>query len=185
MLKSNVLGYNNSSGILYNEMNGMRQYKGKERLYPRDSNVYPMYENTRNVETLLKTMNDGKSFFNKGGLSKIPDIPNRNLEYGGFKNKGDVIEQDDQRPIGSLYNQPKRIKISKEAKRLASQAVSKLPITPEQRTTEEMKTLNKFNSFLSKLNRKNMPKQGETAPNGRAPNNWFRGAIDVPPPDYL
>lgn len=176
MLKSNVLGYNNSSGILYNEMNGMRQYKGKERLYPRDSNVYPMYENTRNVETLLKTMNDGKSFFNKGGLSKIPELPNRNLEDGGFKNKGKVIEQDDQ---------PKRIKISKEAKRLASQAVSKLPITPEQRTTEEMKTLNKFNSFLSKLNRKNMPKQGETAPNGRAPPNWFRGAVDVPPPDYL
>jgi hypothetical protein len=46
-----------------------------------------MYENTRNVETLLKTMNDGKSFFNKGGLSKIPEVPNRDLETEDLKIK--------------------------------------------------------------------------------------------------
>ena len=157
MLYSKVRGYNNSSGILYNEMNGMRQYKSKEILYPRSSNVYPMYKNTRNVEALLKTGNDGKSFFNKGGLSKIPEIQNRNLEDGGFKNKGKVIKQND--------GEPKRIKVSKEAKRLAAGAIQNLPITPEQRTTEEMKTLNKFNSFLSSLNRQKMSKQGENAPN--------------------
>jgi hypothetical protein len=143
MLNSKVKGYNDSSGILYNEMNGLRQYQAKENLYPRSSNVYPMYENTRNVEALLRTGNDGKSFFNKGGLSKIPEIPNSKLSDGGFKNKGNVAEQDD--------GKPKRLEVTKEAKRLASGAISKLPITPEQKTTEEMKTLNKFNKFLSSL----------------------------------
>ena len=57
MLYSKVRGSNNSSGILYNEMNGMRQYKSKEILYPRSSNVYPMYENTRNVGSLYSTKN--------------------------------------------------------------------------------------------------------------------------------
>ena len=177
MLYSQVRGYNNSSGILYNEMNGMRQYKSKDILYPRSTNVYPMYENTRNVETLLKTMNDGKSFFNKGGLSKIPEVPNKDLQDGGFKNKGNVIAQDD--------GKPKRITVTKEAKRLAAGSIQKLPITPEQRTTEEMKTLKKFNSFLASLNRQNMPKQGEQAPNGRAPRNWFQGAIDMPPDSLI
>ena len=176
MSESKVLGYNNSSGILYNEMNGMRQYKSKERLYPRSSNVYPMYENTRNVETLLKTMNDGKSFFNKGGLSKIPEIPNRDLEDGGFKNKGNVATQDDR---------PKRLTVSKEAKRLTAGAIQKLPITPEQKTTEDMKTLQKFNSFLSKMNSMSRPKQGQKAPNGRAPNNWYQGAVDMPDASYI
>jgi hypothetical protein len=148
MLNSKVKGYNDSSGILYNEMNGLRQYQAKENLYPRSSNVYPMYENTRNVEALLRTGNDGKSFFNKGGLSKIPEIPNSKLSDGGFKNKGNVAEQDD--------GKPKRLEVTKEAKRLASGAISKLPITPEQKTTEEMKTLNKFNKFLSSLS--NIPK---------------------------
>ena len=143
MLNSKVKGYNDSSGILYNEMNGLRQYQAKENLYPRSSNVYPMYENTRNVEALLRTGNDGKSFFNKGGLSKIPEIPNSKLSDGGFKNKGNVADQDD--------GKPKRLEVTKEAKRLASGAISKLPITPEQKTTEEMKTLNKFNKFLSSL----------------------------------
>ena len=177
MSESKVLGYNNSSGILYNEMNGMRQYKAKERLYPRSSNVYPMYENTRNVETLLKTGNDGKSFFNKGGLSKIPELPNRELEDGGFKNKGNVMEQDDT---------PKRLTVTKEAKRLAAGAISKLPITPEQRTTEEMKTLQKFNSFLSKMNSMSrVASATSNAPNGRAPSNWFQGAVDMPDPRYI
>lgn len=148
MLNSKVKGYNDSSGILYNEMNGLRQYQAKENLYPRSSNVYPMYENTRNVEALLRTGNDGKNFFNKGGLSKIPEIPNSKLSDGGFKNKGNVAEQDD--------GKPKRLEVSKEAKKLASGAISELPITPEQKTTEEMKTLNKFNKFLSSLS--NIPK---------------------------
>ena len=178
MLNSKVRGYNDSSGILYNEMNGMRQYKSKEILYPRSSNVYPMYENTRNTELLLSTMNDGKSFFNKGGLSKIPEVPNRDLQDGGFKNKGNVIEQNDGK-------KPKRITVTKEAKRLAAGAIQKLPITPEQRTTEEMKTLKKFNSFLSSLNRQKMPNQSEKAPNGRAPKNWFTGAIDLPPDSLI
>ena len=177
MLYSKVRGSNNSSGILYNEMNGMRQYKSKEILYPRSRNIYPMYENTRNIETLLKTGNDGKSFFNKGGLSKIPDIPNKDLEDGGFKNKGNVMNQSD--------GKTKRIKVSKEAKLLASQAISKLPITPQQRTEKEQKTLNKFNSFLSSLNSMKMASQGQKNPNGRAPNNWFKGAVDMPPDSMI
>ena len=177
MINSKVRGYNDSSGILYNEMNGMRQYKSKEILYPRSSNIYPMYENTRNTELLLKTMNDGKSFFNKGGLSKIPEIPNSDLSDGGFKNLGKVSTQDTKKP--------KRIKVTKEAKRLSQGAISKLPITPEQRTSNEMKTLNKFNSFLQKLTRKPMKPQGENNPDGRAPSNWFKGAVDLPPDSLI
>ena len=164
MIHSKVRGYNNSSGILYNEMNGLRQYKSKDILFPRSTNVYPMYENTRNTEALLKSMNDGKSFFNKGGLSTIPEIPNKDLSDGGFKNQGNVSTQDD--------GKPKRIKVSKEAKRLSQGAISKLPITPERRTSNEIKTLNKFNSFLQKLTKKPMKPVNED-PDGRAPNEWY------------
>jgi hypothetical protein len=30
-----------------------------------------------------------------------------------------------------------------------------------------------------------MPNQGEKAPNGRAPKNWFRGAVDMPPDSLI
>jgi len=172
MSNSKVRGYNDRSGILYNEMNGLRQYKSKDILYPRSTNVYPMYKNIKNVETLLKTGNDGKSFFNKGGLSKVPDLPNSKLEDGGFKNKGKVISEE---------QNPKRIKVSKKAKMLSAQAISKLPITPEQKTSQEMKTLQKFNSFISALNKSNMPPVNYNNPNGKAPKNWYKGAIDLPP----
>ena len=168
MSTSKVKGYNDRSGILYNEMNGLRQYKSKENLYPQYSNVHAMYENTKNVEALLRTGNDGKSFFNKGGLSKIPEIPNNKLSDGGFKNKGKVISQDDQ---------PKRLTVTKEAKRLSAGAISKLPITPEQKTSEEMKTLNKFNKFISSLHK--MPKMNYKNPDGKAPRQWFKGAVDM------
>ena len=177
MSNSKVRGYNDRSGILYNEMNGLRQYKSKDILYPRTKNVYPMYENTRNVEALLKTGLSRKSFFNKGGLSKIPPLPNSKLEDGGFKNKGNVAPQDD--------GQPKRLTVTKRAKQLAASANYKLPITPEQKTSEDMKTLQKFNSFIASLNKSKMGNLGYSNPQGRAPRNWFKGAIDMPPDSLI
>ena len=146
MLYSQVRGYNTRSGILYNEMNGLRQFRSKDILYPRSVNATAMYENTRNTELLLSTMNDGKSFFNKGGLSKIPDLPNSDLSDGGFKDKGDVKTQTkESNPINKLV-------ITKEAKTLAKKSIRKLPINPTKETSAQQKTLNKFNSFLSSLN---------------------------------
>ena len=146
MLYSQVRGYNIRSGVLYNEMNGLRQFRSKDILYPRNKNATAMYENTRNTELLLSTMNDGKSFFNKGGMSKLPDLPNSDLSDGGFKNKGNVKTQTKEKnPINKLV-------ISKEAKTLAKKSIRKLPINPTKETSAQQKTLNKFNSFLSSLN---------------------------------
>ena len=149
MLYSQVRGYNKRSGILYNEMNGLRQFRSKDILYPRSVNATAMYENTRNTELLLSTMNDGKNFFNKGGMSKIPDLPNSDLSDGGFKNRGNVKTQTkESNPINKLV-------ITKESKILAKKSIRKLPINPTKETTAQQKTLNKFNSFLSSL--KNIP----------------------------
>ena len=49
---SKVRGYNDSSGILYNEMNGMRQYASATPMYPVSHNVYPVYKNIENVENI-------------------------------------------------------------------------------------------------------------------------------------
>ena len=142
MFKSKVRGYNDSSGILYNEMNGLRQYKNKNIMYPKSSNVYPMYENKNNVSKLLKSGNDGDDFFNKKGEEKIPDIPNKNLEDGGFKNINNVIEQ---------TKKPIRIKISKKAKKLASSDITELFIQPTEKTSKEMQNIKKFDKFISNL----------------------------------
>ena len=142
MFKSKVRGYNDSSGILYNEMNGLRQYKNKNIMYPKSSNAYPMYENKNNVSKLLKSGNDGDDFFNKKGEEKIPDIPNKNLEDGGFKNINNVIEQ---------TKKPIRIKISKKAKKLASSDITELFIQPTEKTSKEMQNIKKFDKFISNL----------------------------------
>jgi hypothetical protein len=142
MFKSKVRGYNDSSGILYNEMNGLRQYKNKNIMYPKSSNAYPMYENKNNVSKLLKSGNDGDDFFNKKGEEKIPDIPNKNLEDGGFKNINNVIEQ---------TKKPIRIKISKKAKKLASSDITELFIQPTEKSSKEMQNIKKFDKFISNL----------------------------------
>jgi hypothetical protein len=145
MLYSQVRGYNNRSGVLYNEINGLRQFRSKNILYPRSENATAMYENTRNTELLLSSMNDGKSFFNKGGMSKFPDLPNRDLSDERFKNKGNVKTQTKEKnPINKLV-------ISKEAKILAKKSVRNLPINKTTESTAQQKTLNKFNSFLNSL----------------------------------
>jgi len=151
---SNVRGYNNASGLLYNTMNGLRQYQAKQHLYPIYSNPYPMYSNPENVKDLLRTGRDGKIYKNKDGKDKIPKIPNSNLQDGGFLNIQKTIEQEN----------PTRLKISKKAMQLSKsyqkgRKLSKSDINDspsETFTSEDKKMLNKFNSFLNKLNRASM-----------------------------
>jgi hypothetical protein len=138
---SHVRGYNNASGLLYNTMNGLRQYQAKQHLYPIYSNPYPKYSNPQNVKDLLRTGRDNKVYKNKGGKQNIPKLPNSRLEDGGFKNTGKTIEQE----------RPARLKITKKAMQLAQSAVVDLPLQPETVTSEDKKMLNKFNSFLSNL----------------------------------
>jgi hypothetical protein len=157
---SKVRGYNDSSGILYNEMNGMRQYASATPMFPVSHNVYPVYKNIENVDAILRTGNDGKTFFNKGGMKKIPDIPNKNLSDGGFKNRVNVKPQ----------SGPSRIKVTQEAKRLAGTAINKLPITPEEKTSEDQKTLNKFNNFIKSLTNKSKPSKDLES---RMPSKWY------------
>lgn len=142
MFKSKIRGYNDASGILYNEMNGLKQYKSKNILYPKTSNAYAMYENKENVSTLLKTLHDGKDYSNKNGIKDIPDIPNNRLEDGGFKNIDNVTEQ---------IKDPVRIKISKKAKQLAQSDITELFIEPTEKSSQEIESLKKFNKFISNL----------------------------------
>ncbi len=164
-LESNILGYNNESGIMYTEMNGLRQYKG-DRIYPRSNNIYPMYKNIKNTELFLKTGNDGKNFFNKGGLSKLPEP--EFLEYGKPKSI---------QPEPQVKGEPSRLKISKEIVTLSKKERKKQP--EKKVISNEEKTLNKFKSFLNSL-QKNPPKEKKTK------GNFFKGAIDLDlPPDNL
>ena len=54
-----IIGYNNRSGLLYKTMCGMNQFKPKENVIPKP--VYNvLYENPRNINNTLKSMNANK-----------------------------------------------------------------------------------------------------------------------------
>jgi hypothetical protein len=139
---SNINGYNNRSGLIYNHMNGLKQYTLKEKINPISSNVYPKYKNESNVKNLLRTMNDGLKINNKNGNEKIENIPNKDLSDGGFKNKIKVEPQ----------TKPVKLNISKKAQKLASSDITELPIENNQLQPIEKAQLNKYDKFLSNLN---------------------------------
>ena len=166
-LESNITGWNNESGIMYTEMNGLRQYKG-DRIYPRSNNIYPMYKNIKNTELFLKTSNNGKNFFNKGGLSKLPEP--EYLQYGKPKSF---------QPEPQVKGQPSRLQISKEIQTLSKKERKNQP--EKKVVSSEQQTLNKFKSFLNSL-QKMPPNKKEKKTKG----NYFKGAIDLDlPPDNL
>tara|TARA_R100000988_G_C4003870_1_gene171057 strand:+ start:1166 stop:1663 length:498 start_codon:yes stop_codon:yes gene_type:complete len=143
MLNSNIKGYNNNSGLLYRCYNGLAQYK-VEPMYPSWSAPQAKYRNEKNEEELLDTMNDGEEFFNKGGQEEIGTIMNKNLQDGGFKNKGNVEEQ-------TTKKQNFRLKIPKKAKILAERNVGGLPTVPSQPPKGASEEMKKFDSFLSTM----------------------------------
>ena len=145
MLHSNINGYNNDSGLIYRTFNGLAQYRGKEQQYPTSSNPQAKYINERNEKVLLETMNDDVSDrVNKNGDTRIKDLSNMNLQDGGFKNKGDVESQTDNKGI-------KKLIITKKARDLSRRNIRKLPTdkTKPARGTQEV--MNKFNTFLNSL----------------------------------
>jgi hypothetical protein len=139
---SNINGYNNRSGLIYNHMNGLKQYSVKEKINPISSNVYPKYKNESNVKNLLRTMNDGLKISNKNGNEKIENIPNKEIDSGGFKNRFKVEPQ----------TKPVKLNISKKAQKLASSDITELPIENNQLQPIEKAQLNKYDKFLSNLN---------------------------------
>jgi hypothetical protein len=139
---SNINGYNNRSGLIYNHMNGLKQYSVKEKINPISSNVYPKYKNESNVKNLLRTMNDGLKISNKNGNEKIENIPNKEIDNGGFKNRFKVEPQ----------TKPVKLNISKKAQKLASSDITELPIENNQLQPIEKAQLNKYDKFLSNLN---------------------------------
>ncbi len=137
-----INGYNNRSGIIYNHMNGIKQYSLDKKINPIPSNVYPEYKNEVNVKNLLKSMNDGLKINNKNGNKKIENIPNKEIDDGGFKNRFKVEPQ----------SKPVKLNISKKAQKLASSDIKDLPIENTQLQPIEKAQLNKYDKFLSNLN---------------------------------
>ena len=145
MLYSNINGYNNDSGLIYKTFNGLSQYKGNVKRFPNYSNPQAKYINERNEEVLLETMNDDVTdLVNKDGDKRIKDLPNMDLQDGGFKNKGNVESQTDSKGI-------KKLVITKEAKALARRNIRKLPTVKTKPTRGSQEVITKFNTFLNSL----------------------------------
>lgn len=145
MLHSNIQGYNNDSGLLYKTFNGLRQYKGDKKRFPSYKAPQAKYINQRNEKVLLKTMQDDTTdLVNKNGDERINDIPNSGLQDGGFKNKGYVEKQTDNKGINKLV-------ITKEAKALARRNIRGLPTKKTKPTRGNNDAVNKFRSFLNSL----------------------------------
>lgn len=147
MLYSNIQGYNNDSGLIYKTFNGLAQYKGNRNLYPSYSAPEPKYINEKNEKELLETMmDDSTDLVNKNGDRRINDIPNVGLQDGGFKNKGNVENQTDNKTINKLT-------ISKEVRALARRNIARLPTDKSKPTRGSQEVMNKFRSFLNSLER--------------------------------
>lgn len=145
MLYSNINGFNNDSGLIYKNYNGLAQYKGDRRQYPSYSAPQALYINERNEKELLETMRDDSTdLVNKNGDKRINDIPNVGLQDGGFKNKGNVEKQTDNKSINKLV-------ISKEVKALARRNIKRLPTEKSKPTRGSQEIMSKFRSFLNSL----------------------------------
>ena len=93
-----------------------------------------------NLDILDRAIN-GVGAITLSGTTHTLTTSDGTLSDGGFKNRGNVKPQ----------TGPSRIKVTQEAKRLAGSAINKLPITPEEKTSDDQKTLNKFNNFIKSL----------------------------------
>ena len=175
MLYSNINGFNNDSGLIYKNFNGLAQYKVKN-MYPSYSTPQAKYINKENEKELLETMRDNSSdLVNKDGDKRINDIPNVGLQDGGFKNKGNIETQTDEKGINKLI-------ITKEAKALARRNIRKLPTDKTKPTRGSQEIMSKFRTFLNSMEgnkgkfdntRKGKGKGKENINNSRTRYNTF------------
>tara|TARA_R100000988_G_scaffold99471_2_gene68599 strand:+ start:243 stop:665 length:423 start_codon:yes stop_codon:yes gene_type:complete len=134
---SQIRGANTQSGLLYRDMNGLRQYKATQPLLPISPNLTPqLYANTQNFALLNKRMRDGLGDSLPGGEEDIPDLANRNLEDGGFRNRGKTMSQ----------GKPVRLNVPDKFEDIGSADLSEMPLSREKPMTQREET--KFTKFL-------------------------------------
>ena len=134
---SQIRGANTQSGLLYRDMNGLRQYKAMQPLLPTSRNLTPqLYTNTRNFGLLNKRMRDGLGDSLPGGEEDIPELANRNLEDGGFRNRGKVMSQ----------GKPVRLNIPDKFEEVGGGDLSEMPLSREKPMTQREET--QFTKFL-------------------------------------
>lgn len=134
---SQIRGANTQSGLLYREMNGLRQYKAMQPLLPISPNLTPtLYSNPMNVKLLDKRMRDGLGDSVPGGQEDIPAYKNRNLEDGGFRNRGKVMSQ----------GKPVRLNIPDKFEEIGGGDLSEMPLSREKPMTQREET--QFTKFL-------------------------------------
>lgn len=151
-LNSNVLGYNNDSGFNYKYRNGTQQYKGNNIFIPAGDNPIPQYENKEMINRALDYQRDEEwKGNNEDGEARLPYKDEDPDGYGGLDLKKDVQEQDTQ----TKY---RRLKVSKKALILASQAQKGLPIDPLVKKARELKKINQFKTFINNVMKTDEPK---------------------------
>jgi len=162
MLYSNVNGYNNNSGLIYTQYNGLPQYVLKPNLQPKWTAPQPTYINEKNEKELLQTMHDNSTdMVNKNGDKKIKKIPNMDLDDGGFKNTGKVESQTNVKTINHLS-------ITKKSKRLAQMNVRGLQTTKSQPPRNSNEIMRKFESFINSLPKDKFENKTNKKPRERA-----------------
>ena len=134
---SQIRGANTQSGLLYREMNGLRQYKAMQPLLPISPNLTPaLYKNKQNFGLLNKRMRDGMDDAVPGPKKDIPELANRNLEDGGFRNRGKVSSQ----------GKPVRLNVPEKFEEVTSGDLSEMPLSREKPMTQREET--QFTKFL-------------------------------------
>lgn len=118
-------------------MNGLRQYKAKQPLLPISPHLTPqLYSNRQNFGLLNKRMRDGLGDSVPGGEEDIPDLANRNLEDGGFRNRGKVGSQ----------GKPVRLNVPNKFEDVTGGDLSEMPLSREKPMTQREET--QFTKFL-------------------------------------
>ncbi len=134
---SQIRGANTQSGLLYRDMNGLRQYKAMQPLLPISPGLTPtLYTNRQNFGLLNKRMRDGLGDSLPGGQEDIPELANRNLEDGGFRNRGKVMSQ----------GRPVRLNVPDKFEDIGSADLSEMPLSREKPMTQKEET--QFTRFL-------------------------------------
>ena len=141
-LNSNLLGYNNQSGLNYTTKNGMRQYEGNTPIYPTWHLPRPMYEGKQNIKLSLGFLRNKEKDGNQVVDGQLEELPMGDQEIFG---RGLI----DMKNL-SQQTQPERMLLDTKVKKLASQNISKLPANQ----TRDDPTNTKFNKFLARQNTK-------------------------------
>lgn len=157
MLYSNINGSNNDSGLLYKNFNGLAQYK-VEPMWPKWSAPQAKYINLKNEDGMLETMNDkGKGLnINPNGKDRPKNIPNSEIQDGGFKNVKPLMRQT---KLDIIPNN--------NAGRLATGDIVGLTTTASQPARGDVKDMKMFDNFLSKTDVNKFSKVKYTPPRKR------------------